>query len=75
MSILNNLMTNFSLGHCMLMMASNDLEMIVTTKGQLISNFDIKDMGDASYVLEVEIYWDQFKRVIGLSQKTYLKNI
>jgi len=34
-----------------ILMASNDLEMIVTTKGWRTSNFDIKDMGDVSYVL------------------------
>jgi len=34
------------------LIASNNLEMIVATKGWLIPNFDIKDMGDASYVLK-----------------------
>jgi len=56
-------------------MASNDLEMIAATKGWLTSNFNMKDVGDASYVLRVKIYRNLSKRVLGLSQHTYLKNV
>ena len=38
-----------------ILMASNDLEMIVTTKRWLTSNFDIMDMGDVNYMLGVKI--------------------
>jgi len=34
------------------LIASNNLEIIVATKGWLIPNFDIKDMGDVSFVLK-----------------------
>ena len=57
------------------LMTSNDLEMIVTTKGWLTSNFRLKDMGDASYVLGAKIHKNGPKRVLGLSQKKYLMNI
>ena len=56
-------------------MASNDLEMIAATKGWLTSNFNMKDVGDVSYVFRVKIYRNLSKRVLGLSQQTYLKNV
>ena len=37
-------------------MASKNLEMITDNKGCLTLNFDMKDMGDASYVLRVKIH-------------------
>jgi len=58
-----------------ILMASNDLEMTAATKGRLASNFDINDMSDASYVLKVKIHRNRFKRVLVLSQDTYMKNV
>ena len=58
-----------------IMVASNDLEIIAATKGWLTSNFDMTNMSDASHVLEVKIYRNQSKRVLGLSQEMYLKNV
>ena len=48
------------------LMTSNDLEMIATTKGWLRSNFDMKDIGDVSYMHGVKIHRNQSKRVLGL---------
>ena len=39
-----------------ILMASNDLEMIVATNGWLTSNFDMKDMAEVSYLLRVKIH-------------------
>ena len=33
----------------------------------------MKDMGEASYVLDVKIVRDRAKRFLGLSQETYIK--
>ena len=41
-----------------ILMVSNDMEMIAITKGWLTSNFDMKDIGDANYVLGVKIHRD-----------------
>lgn len=38
-----------------ILIARNDMELIVTTKGWLSSNFEMKDMGEANYVLGVKI--------------------
>jgi hypothetical protein len=49
--------------------------MIDTTKKWLSSNFEMKDMGEASYVLGVKIIRDRAKRLLGLSQETYIKKM
>jgi hypothetical protein len=37
------------------------------------SKFDMKDLGEASFVLGIEIHRDKSKGVLGLSQKTYIE--
>ena len=51
------------------------MDIIVATKKWLSFNFDMKDMGDASYVLRVKIIRDRSRINLGLSQVTYIKNI
>ena len=58
-----------------ILLAGNDMEMIVTTKKWLSSIFEMKDMGEANYVLGVKIFRDCLKKLLGLSQKTYIKMI
>jgi hypothetical protein len=41
----------------------------------LSSNFDTKDLGEASYVLGVEIHRDRKNGVLELSQKAYLEKV
>jgi hypothetical protein len=58
-----------------ILLAGNDKEMIVTTKEWLSSNFEMKDMGEANYVLGIKILRDRSKKLLGLSQETYIKKI
>ena len=58
-----------------ILIAGNSKEMIDTTKKWLSSNFEMKDMGEASYVLGVKIIRDRAKRLLGLSQETYIKKM
>jgi hypothetical protein len=58
-----------------ILLASSDKDLIAETKRFLSSNFDMKDMGEASYVLGIEIHRDRQKGVLGLSQKSYIENI
>jgi len=58
-----------------ILIARNSKEMIDTTKKWLSSNFEMKDMGEASYVLGVKIIRDRFKRFLGLTQETYIKKM
>ena len=58
-----------------ILLAGNSKEMIDTAKKWLSSNFEMKDMGEASYVLNVKIVRDRAKRLLGLSQETYIKRM
>jgi hypothetical protein len=58
-----------------ILLASNDKNMLYKTKSFLSSNFDMKDLGDASYVLGIEIHRDWTKDVFGLSQRSYIDRV
>ena len=51
------------------------MDMIVATKEWLSSNFEMKDMGEADFVLGIKISRDRSKRFLGLSQETYIKKV
>jgi hypothetical protein len=50
-----------------ILLASGDKNMLTKTKMFLSLNFDMKDMGEASYVVGIEIHRDRKKIVLGLS--------
>jgi len=58
-----------------ILIAGNSKEMINTTKKWWSSNFEMKDMGEASYVLGVKIIRDRVKRLLGLTQENYIKKM
>jgi hypothetical protein len=58
-----------------ILLASSDVSLMLEIKRFLSSNFDMKDLGEASFILGIEIHRDRRKRVLRLSQKTYLKNV
>ena len=58
-----------------ILLARNAMELIVTTKRWLSSNFEMKDMSEANYVLGVKILRDCSKKLLGLSRETYIKKI
>jgi hypothetical protein len=58
-----------------ILLASSDKDLEAETKRFISSNFDMKDMGEASYVLGIEIHRDRQKGVLGLSQKSYIENV
>ena len=51
-----------------ILLANNDTEMIIATKEWLSSNFEMKDMSEADYILGVKIFRDRSKKILGLSQ-------
>jgi hypothetical protein len=57
------------------MLASNDKNLLCETKEFHSSNFDMKELGDASYVFGIEIHLDRTRGVLGLSQKTYIEKV
>ena len=58
-----------------ILLACSDKDMLHETKNFLSSNFDMKDLGEASYVLGIEIYRDRSKGMLGLSQKAYFERV
>ena len=58
-----------------ILLASSDVRLLLETKKFLSSNFDMKDLGEASFVLRIEINRDRRKGVLGLSQKAYLEKL
>ena len=58
-----------------ILLASSDVGLLLETKKFLSSNFDMKDLGEASFVLGIEIHRDRRKGVLGLSQKVYLEKV
>jgi hypothetical protein len=58
-----------------ILLASSDVNLLQETKKILSSKFDIKDLGEASFVLVIEIHRDRRKGVFGLSQKAYIEKV
>src|SRR5436190_5112221 len=56
-------------------MASKDKKLVSETKVWLSSQFDMKDMSEAAYVLGVKILRDRSRWTLGLSQETYVRKV
>ena len=55
-----------------ILLASSDLGLLGETKEYLSKNFHMVDMGEANYVIGIEIFRDRSRGVLGLSQKGYI---
>lgn len=58
-----------------ILLATNDLGLLHQTNGFLSKNFAMKDMGEASYVIGIEIFRDRSQGWLGLSQKAYINKV
>jgi hypothetical protein len=58
-----------------ILLASSDVSLLLETKSVLFSNFDMKDLGEASFILGIEIHRDRRNGVLGLSEKAYLEKV
>ncbi|RVW37000.1 Retrovirus-related Pol polyprotein from transposon TNT 1-94 [Vitis vinifera] len=52
-----------------------DLGLLRETKEYLSKNFHMVDMGEANYVIGIEIFRDRSRGVLGLSQKGYIDRV
>ena len=50
-----------------ILIAENSIEYLKDIKSWLSSNFEMKDMGDAAYILGVKITRDRLRRLLSLS--------
>jgi hypothetical protein len=53
----------------------NNVPFLNKVKDYLKSKFSMKDLGEAAYILGIKIYRDRTRRLIGLSQDTYLDKV
>ena len=58
-----------------ILLMGNNTEMLESIKAYLNKSFSMKDLGEAAYILGIKIYRDRSRRLIGLSQSTYLDKI
>ena len=58
-----------------ILLAANDLGILYETKSFLSKNFEMKDMGEASYVIGISISRKRSHGLLGLSQKAYIEKI
>nr|GEU88614.1 hypothetical protein [Tanacetum cinerariifolium] len=57
------------------LLIGGDISTLQSVKDWLGKCFAMKDLGDATYIIGIKIYRDRSKRLIGLSQYTYLDKI
>ena len=58
-----------------ILLAANDTNLLVETNQLLFSHFDMKDIGEASYVLVIQILRDRPSDIMRLSQQTDMERI
>ena len=58
-----------------ILLAANDIGMLHDIKKYLSKNFEMKDIGKASYVIGIEIFRDRSQGLLRLSQKGYINKI
>jgi len=58
-----------------ILLASNNKGFLKVIKGWLSSTFEMKDMGEAAYILGVQILRNRATKLLALSQETYIDKI
>ena len=58
-----------------ILLIGNNVEFSGKHKGVFERSFSNKDLGEAAYILSIKIYRDRSRRLIGLSQSTYLDKV
>jgi hypothetical protein len=58
-----------------ILLIGNDVNLLNTVKDYLNSKFLMKDLGEAAYILGIKIYRDRSRRLIALSQSTYIDKV
>jgi len=58
-----------------ILLTSNDVDFLCDTKQMLTTHFDMKSLGNASFVLGIEIHRHRTHGILGLSQKGYIERV
>src|SRR3954465_5009998 len=58
-----------------ILLIGNDVKFLEGVKEYLNGQFSMKDLGEAAYILGIKIYRDRSRRLLALSQRTFLEKI
>src|SRR3954463_1989883 len=58
-----------------ILLIGNDIPMLEAFKDSLKNSFAMKDLGEAAYILGIKVYRNRSRRLIGLSQSTYIEKV
>ena len=58
-----------------ILLIGNNVSLLKEVKDWLSSKFSMKDLREATYILGIKIYRDRSKRLLGLSQSTYIDKV
>jgi Reverse transcriptase (RNA-dependent DNA polymerase) len=58
-----------------ILLMENNISLLQSAKSSLKKVFSMKDLGETVYILGIKIYRDRSKRLIGLSQSTYIYKV
>ncbi|KAL0295897.1 UNVERIFIED_CONTAM: Retrovirus-related Pol polyprotein from transposon TNT 1-94 [Sesamum angustifolium] len=58
-----------------ILLIGNYIKMLGDTKAWLCTQFSMKDLGEASYILGIKIFRDRSKRILGMTQNSYVDNV
>ena len=58
-----------------ILLIGNDVAVLSTVKVWLAGNFDMKDLGEASYILGIKLILDRKRRIMGLPQAGYIDKV
>ena len=58
-----------------LLLVASDADQLASVKAQLSSRFEMKDMGEAQFILGVQIRRDRARRQLHLSQAEYIRTV
>ena len=58
-----------------ILLATNDTNMLAEIKQMLYNHFDMRDLGEASFILGIKIVRDRTNYVLQLSQRAYIDRI
>ncbi|KAL0290253.1 UNVERIFIED_CONTAM: Retrovirus-related Pol polyprotein from transposon RE2, partial [Sesamum calycinum] len=58
-----------------ILLIENDIKMLRDTKAWLSTQFSMKDLGEAFYILGIKIFRDRSKRILGMTQNSYIEKV
>ena len=57
------------------LLIGTDIPMLTSVKAWLSLKFSMKDLGEATFILGIKIYRDRSRKLLGLSQSTYIDKV